>query len=492
MAVKNSTIITKAWLEGSNDFQQRVPNPDIAGYDAAVKGIFDPANNDLFNQFTGLLVGFMSTYVESRLFENPLRELKKPVAEWGNTERHVAVHYLKAHAYDIDDETLLKLEKPEFEQWFYSVNQHRRYEFSWSRFELMRAFNDGDSYGANDLFAATLDQMRSSDNYDEMNVMINAFAVADKNMNLYRHHLTSAPTTKELAQEMLVKIKSDAGVLRFPTTRYNHVPVPVHENSDTLILWTTPETDAYLDVMALAELFHVDRAEVNFRKVVIPEFPVPNVYAALTSEDFIYARDVWYGIEPPFYNPANRTYKYYLFHDQIIGVNPAANCILYTTDADTAVPTITVKPNGLRFEPAAYTVPVGGEVETRVLLDGTVAPNDTPITMQPNAATYTVAAMRTENDEANAVPLNSRTYVDYAGVLHVQKSGIKAGDVITVTAESAYTNPSGETETYTATATATVTDAPVDKTKTDFVDENPNLTYTQAPDTVYTPAADGD
>lgn len=41
MAVKNSTIIEKAWLEGTNDFQQRVPNPAVAGMAAAVDAIFD-------------------------------------------------------------------------------------------------------------------------------------------------------------------------------------------------------------------------------------------------------------------------------------------------------------------------------------------------------------------------------------------------------------------------------------------------------------------
>ena len=47
MAVKNSTIIEKAWLEGTNDFQQRIPNPSIAGYDATVQALFEPYNQAL-------------------------------------------------------------------------------------------------------------------------------------------------------------------------------------------------------------------------------------------------------------------------------------------------------------------------------------------------------------------------------------------------------------------------------------------------------------
>ena len=482
MAVQNSTILSKAWIEGSNDFQQRIPNPDISGYAAAVQALFDPYNGDLLNDFSNLLVGFMGNYVESKLFENPLRELKKPAAEFGNTERHVAVKYMKAHSYKLDDETLLKLEKPEFQEWFYSVNQHRRYEFSWSRYELARVMSEGSGYGLDNLLAATLDQQRSSDNYDEMQVMINTFAMADKYYSLYRRNITAAPTTKELGQELLVKIRTDAGMMRFPSMRYNQIDVPVFESPRTLVLWVTPETDAYLDVMALAELFHVERAEVNFRKIPVPEFPIPNVYAALTSEDFIYARDVWYGIEPPFYNPANRTYKYYLFHDQMIGMNPAANCILYTTDTGTTIPTITMTTTGLDFVPTSGNVPLGGSLKLNLQLQGSVTPDGTPVAVEPDAATYVVTA----SNSSGAVALNSHTRVTPDGVLHVQRGGnLAVGDTITVTASTAYVNPSSNTKAnYTATFTATVTAAEVETAKESFVETNSNLVYTPSGDDV--------
>lgn len=477
MAINNQTILEKAWIEGSNDFQQRIPNPSISGYAASVSALFDPYNGQMLNEFTNLLVGMMGSYVESKLFENPLRELKKPAAEFGNTERHVAVKYMKAHSYKADDETLLKLEKPEYVEWFYSVNQHRRYEFSWSRYELNRVMSDGSSYGLDNLLAATLDTQRSSDNYDEMQTMINTFAMANKYYNLYKHQVTAAPTTKELGQELLVKIRSDAGMMQFPSMNYNQIDVPVFETPRTLILWTTPENDAYLDVMALAELFHVERAEVNFRKIIIPEFPISNVIAALTSEDFIYARDVWYGIEPPFYNSANRTYKYYLFHDQMIGMNPAANCILYTTDEGTSLDTVKVTTTGMEFTPATGTVALGGSVKMNLELEGSVTPTGTSIAVKPNAATYTVAAV---DASGAAIALNARTRVTPDGVLHVQKSGnLKAGDIITVTAETAYTNPSDSTEAnYTATFTATVTDATTETAKESFAEANSNSVYT--------------
>ena len=455
MAVLNSTIIEKAWLEGSNDFQQRIPNPSIQGYANAVQELFQPYNNDLFNQFSGLLNGLMGTYIESKLFENPLRMLKKPAAQWGNTERHVAVKYLQAHTYRPTSETLLKVEKPEYVEWFYSVQTPRRYEFSWSKFELQRVFAS-DGYGFDDLLSATLSQMYSSANYDEMNIMLQMFSEADSRFanGLFRWNLSAAPTDEATGKELLTGIRAAAGMMQFPSTKFNNIDVPVFENGETLILWVDPVTRANLDVQALSAVFQLDKADIQYRIVTIPEFPIPNVYAALTSEDFIYCRDVWFGVEQPFYNPENMTYKYYLQAAQMIGINPVANCVLFTTDVGSSIPTISVTPTALTFVPDTGSVLPGGEIQTKLAFTGSVS-NDAQglIGVEPDAATYVLAADRS----GTTIPLNSRTYVDSYGVLHVQKTGLETGDTITITATATYVDPSGiTTSTFSDDFTATI------------------------------------
>lgn len=456
MSVLNSTVLERAWLSASNDFQQRIPNPSITAYANVVNNIFAPMNNDLFNEFCGLLNGLNATYVEQKRFDNPLRSLKKPAQSWGNSERHVAVKYLAAHAGKFDDETLLKVEKPEFVEWFYSVGEPRRYEFSWSRQEIARAFAE-DGYGYDDLLSATIAQMLSSANYDEMNIMIQMFAEADNRMNgLFRYNISAAPTTEATGKELLTGIRAVAGRMQFPTRLYNHIDVPVFESPETLILWTTPEVLANLDVQTLSSVFQLDRANIQYRIITIPEFPIPNVYAALTSEDFIYYRDFMTGLEPPFYNPGNRTMKYYYWANALIGVNPAANCCLFTTEAATTIPTITMTPSGIQFTPDTGNIEVGGTLDTHLFLQGSLSASSGGtgvIGIEPDAATYELSAV---DDSNNPLDLKSTTYVDNYGILHCQKTGIAAGAVITVTATAAYVNPSGSTSTYTDTFTATV------------------------------------
>lgn len=479
MAVLNSTILERAWLNGSNDFQQRIPNPAINAYANVVAHLFAPMNNDLFNEFSGLLNGLNATYVDIRRFENPLRELKKPATQWGNSERHVAVKFLQAHAGKWDDETLLKVERPEFVEWFYSVAEPRRYEFSWSRQEMVRAFA-ADGYGYEDLLQATITQMLSSADYDEMNIMIQMFAEADRRMNgLYRYQISAAPTDEATGKELLTGIRAIAGRMQFPTTLYNHIPVPVHESADTLILWITPEVRANLDVNTLASVFNLDRAEIQYRVITIPEFPIPNVYAALTSEDFIYYRDFMTGLEPPFYNPGNRTMKYYYWANALIGVNPAANCVLFTTEKNTMIPTVTMTINGATLNPADgnANVEIGGEKKLKFVLTGEVTGgNSSSIVVEPDSALFEVSA--TDAAVENGVTLNSRTYVDSYGVLHVQKTGLTASDLITVKAKSTYVNPSGATTEYEASTTLSVTDATPNGAKECAVSLNPYIEYT--------------
>ena len=492
MAVLNSTILERAWLSGSNDYQQRIPYPTQNDYAQHVQELFAPYNADLFNQFSMLLNGLAETYVVQKRFENPLAALKKSSLLFGNSVRGVAVKYLQAHSYKIDDETLLKLEKPQFREWFYSVAEPRRYEFSWSRYELARVFSQ-DGYGFDELLTATMNQMFSSDNYDEMNLMIQCFAEADARFTLYRENISAAPTTEAAAKELLAKLRMYADRLKFPTMLYNGIDIPVHENPETLILWVTPEF-AYVDVEALAGVFNLDKADVKYRKIVIPEFPIPNVYAALTSEDFIYCRDVHYGVEPPFYNPANMTYKYYLHHAQIIGVNPVANCILFTTDAGTSVKTITMATTGMNVGAnAEYYYPyAGGAALIDIELEGTVTASDSSevsmIQVKPNSATFEVVAARVipgENDDPDTIepiPLNSRTFVDARGVLHIQRSGLEVGDIITVTAKTTYVNPStGVAAEYSGTVDVEIQDGSgFEYAQLTYVDEYPYLVYENA------------
>lgn len=335
MPTLNSTILDAVLLNGSNDYQQRVPSVAQSGYHAAMQAIFDSPQT--YNEFTQLLNYVSAPYVEERTFYNPLREVKKPMGPtagthaFGGIERHIAAQWFRAHHHGPDDETLLKFEQPQYEEYYYSVSPSRSYEFSWAFDQLARAFAE-DGNGFADLLNATLGAVISSDEYDEMNIMINTIAEADQVGNgIFKQEISAVPASQATAQELFAYVREYAFKFRFPTRLYNMLPVPAFVRDTELVFYCTPKVMANLDVFGLATLFNRDNAEIRYRIIVIPEFPVPNMHALLTSEDFIYCRDFMYSLEQPFYNPGNRTAKYYLHHQETVGFNPYVPAAAFVT-----------------------------------------------------------------------------------------------------------------------------------------------------------------
>lgn len=333
MALENSTILQKAFIEGANDYQLRIPDPLKESYSAHVAALFDPMNKDLFNSFTGVLNMIARSYVDGKTYYNKLRSLKAPAEDnsFGAVERHLAVNWMQARSFDASDETLLRYEPPSFSEWYYSINEPRQYSFTWSMFDIRRAFA-ADGTGFNDLLDRTLGAAISSDEYDEQNIMIQMIAEADATLEggLYRHTLSAAPTTQATAQELLVAVRSYAGKFSFPSMYYNHLPIPTFTNPENLVFLGTPEVLASVDVLALAAAFNRSDAEIEPRIIMVPEFPLPNMHGLLMDETFIFCRDAYYGIDE-FYNPAQLATKYYLSHAEYIGVNPAAPAVAFVT-----------------------------------------------------------------------------------------------------------------------------------------------------------------
>lgn len=452
MAVNNSTILAKAWLAGTNDFQQRVPDPTIAGVKATMDALFQPMNGQYLNQFMDILINRIGfTYVRQQEYKNPLSVFKGTKLSYGSTIQEIAPKWIRAHSYDDENETLLKLHRPEAQAWYHSQNRRDQYAISVNVDELRTAFTD--ETGLNKLVASIMTTPQNSDQYDEYRIMLQLIAEYETRWGFYKHHLTSMPTDETSGKELLTALQTYGGKLQFPSALYSGTEIPVFAKPDELVLITTPEAQAGLNVNTLAGLFNVDLAQVKYRVVLVDEFPIKGAVALLTTEDFFVCSDTLYNTTS-FWNPQTLTTNYYLNHWGIYSVSPFVPAILFTTeDESTVTPTITQTVSGITLEAEKDAMKAGESQQLTVKLTGTISPETPDVFVAPNAATYTVVA---KTSEGEPVDLNSRTRVDNYGVLHIQRTGLKAGDVITVTATSAYTNPSGKTVGYTAETDITI------------------------------------
>lgn len=455
MAALNSDIMSASWLAGTNSFQQRIPDPTQYSLDKVANAIFDPMNADLYNEWsTGLVNRIGMTVANVQRFQNPLGIFKKPGMNYGRSIANVAVAWAKAHSYQDSLEDLLKYERPEFRTQFVSIDRFDKYKVSITRTEARQAVA-AEGYGLNELVSLAMSSATNADEYDEMNIMMQLFGMAAGKM--YNHQLSAAPTDKATAQELLAAVKKYVNLLQFPTTVYNLQDVkdvPCFARPEDMIILADPATMATLDVYAFADLFHEDVAKTRARMVLVPEFPMPNTQAILTTKDAFICCDTEYGIFP-FFDPNTLTTHNFLHHQGVYGLNVFAPFVRFSTDAGTNRATVTQSVTSVTVTAENPTVALGGTDAIQVELNGTITNDVMDVySVEPDAVAWTITAATSDGD---AVELNSRTFIDRFNVLHVQKSGLSDGDVITVAGTAIYTNPStGVKSTYTDSANITI------------------------------------
>lgn len=453
---KNSTILGKYYLEGTTDLAQRLPNPEQSTVASVAKAMFAPMNNKVYNDFADFMVNRIGfSYIHSKRYTNDLKEYEKQKLWYGNSVTETALNWVKSHTYDVEAEEQFKTFYPDGLQAFHSEPLERWYPISVSRDQLARSFTD--EYGLNKFIAAQTDTAINSDEYDNYLLMLGLFKTADVEYGLYRHHVEAAPTTKETCEEMLVAMQQLAYDFTAPSSIYTQTDIPVFATKDEITAFIRSDVMAQTNVKALAAAFNLDYEQVPFRIKVVPKalWPLNETdYAVLTTSDFFQVYPVVYETTSQF-DAVGRKTNYFLHDWRIIAFSPFTPCVVISSDAGTVTPSVKLATTGLALAAASDTAKPGDIVQLTATLNGTLTPADEHgvIEVAPDAALFTVSAADADGAQ---VALNSRTYVDRLGRLHIQKTGLAATNKITVSATSVYTNPNGATTPYTATAVVTI------------------------------------
>lgn len=457
MATSNTTIAGRVYLSATNDFQQRVPDPTIAGIDATSKFLFKPNNGRYLNEFIDAYINRVGDQIiHNKEWENPLRVFKGAAMRYGSSIQESALKWIKAHTYNVEDSALEKISRPEAAVWYHTVNREDRYDITLEYPDLRQAFLD--EYGLNRLIDAVLTVPRNSDNYDEYLCMMAQMSYYEQNWGFFKHQVSAEPGDEATGKEFLKAVRAYASKLKFPTALYSPVSaeygIPVFAKPEELVLFITADAMASVDVDTLAGIFNLDKAEIKYRTVVVPDIPVPNAFALLTTDAFFVCEDFLYANES-FYNPSTYSTNYYLHHWEVVSCSPFVPAILFTTDAATNIPTLTQDVTDVDITAASTQLKPGDTTQMTVKLVGTITANDLGIDVEPNAVTWSVSA-ETAAADGEPIALNTATRVDRLGVLHVQKSDLEAGNVLHVTGTTSYVNPSGSTTLHTKTVNITI------------------------------------
>lgn len=452
--VDNTTVLAAAYLEGTTDFQQRVPDPSQHSVAQVSKFLFSPMNKKYLNEFMDIFVNRIAgQLIRQRTFTNPLKRKREDIL-FGTTIQEIELDFIKAHAYRddwghrIDDITnLLKVYRPDGQVAYHSVNRYDQYPISINTMELRGAFSG--EYGLNQLATKIMNVPYNSAEYDEYGYYKQLIGEHEVNHGFFKHQCPR-PENETTGKAFLRALRVYADKFTIPNKLYNaadaDVPVWVNEEElPSMVLYIEADAKASLDVDTLSSVFNLDKAEVKYRIQFIDSIPIAGAFALLTTDDFFVCADYDISNES-FRNPQTRTETWYYTVIGLYSTSPFVPAVLFGDFDSTVVPTISQNADGLAITPATANVEQGGQLALVTTLQGELSaipqayPIPKTISVAPDSCTYTINARYRPVGAEIDQPLDfnpSELYIDRFGILHVGTT-IPVGATISVHAVTTY------------------------------------------------------
>lgn len=284
------------------------------------------------NEFLNVLVNKICGQIfMNKVYTNPLSFFEKEPVPYGSTLESVFTDLIQSKNFNEnfganDVSSLIGVEKPPTKTEYYSKNFEKKYKISVSDQQLRTAFLNPN--GLQNLINQVLTVPTNSRNFDDFQLMKGLLANAStKELTLPTKYSTT--TDENLKAKMLTK-QTRAIVDRFGMMSkiFNIQGIYTFTNSQNIVIITTPEVSANLDVELLATAFNMEKAEMGRRIVKIDSFQKynattkayeadANVELMVIDEDYIQFRRTLQ-VSESFRNPDKLTTNVFT-HNQGIG-----------------------------------------------------------------------------------------------------------------------------------------------------------------------------
>lgn len=333
----NAAIINAIRNDPQSDYLRRIPAATKSTISDTISEMMNyaPARNEFLNGFVNK-IGLQIAKTNS--WTNPFAPFKLGMLSWGDTIEEHITGLIQSQVYDPSRDYLEKdvfgQAVPQVGVSYHKVNRQSQYKITVNESMLRRAFMS--DTGLSDLAAQIMESPTTSDNWDEFVLMSSLFRENYDNNGYFKVQspdVANAASEQSDAKTLLRLIREYTNKMEFISTHYNAARFPVSAQRDKLMLITTPAVDAALDVEALAWAFNLPLAEVQTRKIAIPEehMRIAGAQAILTTEDFFMVADTYFDTAAQI-NPSGRYTNYFLHHDQVISLSRFVPSVLFTTE----------------------------------------------------------------------------------------------------------------------------------------------------------------
>lgn len=333
------TIINTVRANNSSDYQNRIPEATRTNLEAVRFAMIDDDNVQVANEFVRTLLNkLVKSVVHTKLFENPLKSLKKDKKPLGDTVEEVYANFVKGKQYDPTGATLLNRTLPDVKTVYHRMNYQMQYPITVSREQLSKAFVSIESLEK--FITNLINTLYNSAELDEFANMKQLIASA-LTKNAIKKITVSDPLTSEANGKKFIKeVKTVSGLMQFPSTSFNAykdvqetdtVPITTFSRKNEQILILDTATDISLNVDVLAQIFNMSVAEFNdTRKIVIDTFPDDKTRAILVDEAFFQIYDDLFTVTH-FNNGQGLYDNYYLNVWMTYAYSVLVNAVCFTT-----------------------------------------------------------------------------------------------------------------------------------------------------------------
>lgn len=347
----------------SDDYQRRIPAVDQANIKETIRDLMNHrATRNEFNDVLINRIGLVT--VRERSWTNPLAVFKKGMLNQGDTVEELALDIAEARVHDHDREAMERIlfgtHRIGAQASFHKVNTQRRYDGTTNEMELSRAFLN-EQGGLHQFQSQLIEALMTGDQWDEYLMMANLFGEMAEDggfFNIQTPDLHTLESSETEAKKALRILRTYAGKLKYLSRLYNPAGLPVAAQESQLVVITSPEFRAAVDVDALAGAFNPERANIIGRVVEVQaeDINIPGFQAIITTEDFFQVYDRVLQTTTQF-NPGNLNTNYFLHHHQIMSASRFVPAVLFSTNPTTSTFTTTTLPTAI----SAITVAAQGD-----------------------------------------------------------------------------------------------------------------------------------
>lgn len=350
-----TNVITESEANGLSPIGvSRAVSAHLFGYQALKNSFIDALINKVF----------MSRFW-SKVWENPLKVFVDGRIDYGATIEDLYVEASEGINYEDNfnggtpEKNVLGTLKNNIYTNYLSVNFKKKFKTSINDIELRRAFTN--EYGLGDLISQLLvKNIRGMyrEEYKLIKDMLFKYlsGISRKDVGMGSTGTPtqfiqdsqvvrlSGRTTKDVLTDLLTKVRIYGEKFEFESDKYNSAKVLQFSPMGDTVFVTTPDVYGTLDVQKLADTFHIEKAEIRNRIILIDELPAVNTVKSGDTGETTYTTEKPVGLlmdsrllqlktqvleNRVFENPDTLVRNHFLHFQGLVGVVPFLNCVVF-------------------------------------------------------------------------------------------------------------------------------------------------------------------